>query len=68
MELERARRCVEEMIDVGVPLRDIEHYVRLVDVPDQGKARLLYRARKAARMRALSDSSFGARTVPLAER
>jgi hypothetical protein len=48
MRLERARRCVEEMIDAGVPLRDIEHYVRLIEVPDQAKARLRYRARKAA--------------------
>jgi len=48
MRLEQARRCVEEMIDAEVPLRDIEQYVRLIDVPDQAKARLRYRARKAA--------------------
>jgi hypothetical protein len=65
MQLEQARRCVEEMIDVGVPLRDIEQYVRLIDVPKQGKARLLYRARRAARTGALSDSAFEAGTVRL---
>jgi hypothetical protein len=56
MRLERARRCVEEMIDVGVPLRDIEQFVRLIEVPEQAKARLLFRAREAAENGKVSDS------------
>jgi hypothetical protein len=54
MRLDDARRCVEEMIDAGVPLRDIEQYVRLADVPDQGKALLLYLAQEARTARPLS--------------
>jgi hypothetical protein len=53
MRLEDAWRCVDEMIDAGVPLRDIERYVRLVDVPDKEKALLLSLAQEARTARPL---------------
>jgi hypothetical protein len=47
MRLADAQRCVEEMLDAGVDLHDIEHYIRLVDVSDHARAALLRGARLA---------------------
>jgi predicted HD phosphohydrolase len=47
MRLADAQRCMEEMLEAGVDLHDIEHYIRLVDVSDQARAGLLRSARLA---------------------
>jgi hypothetical protein len=65
MRLERARQCVGEMIDAQVPLRDIEQFVRLIDVPEQAKARLLYRAREAAESGRIPDLGLRASAARL---
>jgi hypothetical protein len=47
MRLADAQRCVEEMLEAGVNLNDIEQYIGLVDVSDQARAGLLRSARLA---------------------